>query len=256
MSSQGVSFRHRVLATTMGSIELDETTTLSLADTEGTIMPQSPKKRDQMSVSKQLFFKSLSLFWTVKVCELLCIIYILVMTCFYIRRDAGPLGSVGGLVNPTTGTIIDPNLVELTREGVILVNGDYRLVVAANTFQMVCLVFSRRVLAFSSYPVLVFVYLSKCRALCSFLSNTAFSIYLFQDMHELHVYVGKYIFVDGLIHTWFHFVRWWDQNNLYLLVEHQTGITGNIAVLLVILISLPMMIYKRQIKYETCKMFH
>ncbi len=163
--------------------------------------------------------KACLLFWTVKVCQLLCTIYILVMTFTY----AGTLGSVGGLVNPATGTIIDQNSVELTREGVILVNGDYRPVVAANTFQMVCLAFSR-VSAFSSYPVLVLVYLSKCCALCSFLSNTAFSIYMIQDMHELHVYAGKYIFVDGLIHTWFHFVRWWDQNNLYLLVDHRTGI--------------------------------
>jgi hypothetical protein len=84
---------------------------------------------------------------------------------------------------------------------------------------MVCLVFLR-VLAFSNYPVLVLVYLSsKCQALCSFLSNTAFSINMFRDMHELHIYAGKYIFVDVSIHAWFHFVRWWDQNNLYLLVE-------------------------------------
>ena len=80
----------------------------------------------------------------------------------------------------------------LPEQGVILVNGDYRPVVAANTFQMICLAFSRAS-AFSSYPVLVLVYLSKCRALNSFLSNTAFSIYMFQDMHELHVYAGKYI---------------------------------------------------------------
>ena len=65
--------------------------------------------------------------------------YILVMTFTY----TGTLGNVGGLVNPATGTIIDPNSVELTREGVILINRDYRPVVAANTFQMICLAISR-----------------------------------------------------------------------------------------------------------------
>lgn len=99
---------------------------------------------------------------------------------------AGTFGTVGDLVNPATGTIIDPNSIERTQEGVILVNGDYRPVVAANTFQMTCLAFSRAS-AFSSYPVLILVYLSKCRALASYLSNTAFATYMFQDMHELHI---------------------------------------------------------------------
>jgi len=161
MSSKGVTFRHQA---DKAMEPIDETTIWSADDSES--VPLQRKKAPRLSLGKRLFLKGLSAFWTVKVCQLLCTIYILLMTFTY----AGTLGNVGGLVNPATGTIIDPNSVERTRAGVILINGDYRPVVADNTFQMVCLAFSRAS-AFSSYPVLVLVYLSKCRALASFLSN-------------------------------------------------------------------------------------
>ena len=231
---------------------IDEMTVLSVDDTGAVNVRSAKKAKDRdLSLSNRLFIRSLSAFWTVKVCQLLCTIYILIMTFTY----AGTLGNVGGLVSPLTGTITDPTSVERTREGVILINGDLRPVIAANTFQMICLAFSRSS-AFSSYPVLILVYLSKCRALGSFLSNTAFAIYMFDDMQDLHVYAGKYIFVDGLIHTWFHLVRWADHGNLNLLVDNRTGMTGLVAVISVLLVSLPMMIYRNKVKYEIRKGLH
>ena len=63
-----------------------------------------------------------------------CVIYILVATFSY------PIGSTGlGLKDPETGNIIDTTSAENTANGVIMVNGDYRPVVAEGGWQKFCL---------------------------------------------------------------------------------------------------------------------
>ena len=78
-----------------------------------------------------------------KITQLIFAIYIIVVTFSY-----PPVG----VRNPATGTIIDPNSSENTDNGYIYLNGSYRPVVASNTWQMICLGFSR-MSAFSMYPV-------------------------------------------------------------------------------------------------------
>lgn len=73
--------------------------------------------------------------------------YIVVMSFTY----TGTFGDNGGLVDPNTGWIIDPSSIENTEKGVILVNGDFRAVVAQSNFQMFALAISR-LSAFTMYP--------------------------------------------------------------------------------------------------------
>eukprot|EP00957_Ditylum_brightwellii_P140248 10686110-Ditylum_brightwellii.AAC.1 len=70
--------------------------------------------------------KKIKKFRVIKIAQLLCVIYILVLTF-----SKAPLGLVDG----ETGNIIDVSSPENTDNGVIFVNGDYRAVVAEGTLQ-------------------------------------------------------------------------------------------------------------------------
>lgn len=106
-------------------------------------------------------------FLAVKVAQVLCVVYILVLTFSF-----APIG----LRDRTSGNIIDVGSATNTDNGVILVNGDYRPVVAQGRYELVCLGISR-ISAFSLYPVMVLVYLSKCKATLNYLEKTPISMF-------------------------------------------------------------------------------
>ena len=118
-------------------------------------------------------------FLAVKLTQVLCVAYILILTFSY-----APLG----LRDRTTGNIIDGSSTTNTKNGVILVNGSYRPVVAQGMFEMICLGISR-VSAFSLYPVMVLAFFSKCKATLNYLEKTPISLfmvkskYLFCNVH-------------------------------------------------------------------------
>jgi hypothetical protein len=101
-----------------------------------------------------------------KLCQLLCGAYIVLMSFTFV----GTLGDIGGLVDPDSGWIIDTTSTENTNKGVILINGDFRAIVAQTDFQMIALAISR-LSAFTMYPgmsnmiavksVIVFVHVKK-----------------------------------------------------------------------------------------------
>ena len=107
-------------------------------------------------------------FLAVKAAQAACVAYILILTFSY-----APLG----LRDPATGNIIDVASAENTKNGVILVSGDYRPVVAQGAFEMICLAISR-MSAFSMYPVMVLAYLSKCKATLNYLEKTPLSMFM------------------------------------------------------------------------------
>mmetsp|Transcript_23015 Transcript_23015/g.59033 ORF Transcript_23015/g.59033 Transcript_23015/m.59033 type:complete len:687 (-) Transcript_23015:117-2177(-) len=189
--------------------------------------------------------KSATQFWSVKVAQLLCVIYILVLTF-----SDYPLG----LVNPPTGNIIDFNSEENTANGVIQL-ATLRPVVAETPFQMLCLAISR-MSAFSLYPAMVLVFFSKCKATLNFLESSPVSMGMFKDIHELHIYCGHYIAFDVWVHTLFHLLRWGTHGNISLLWTSQTGITGLVVVLATPLITFPMMYFKKTLRYEIRKALH
>jgi len=190
--------------------------------------------------------KRVVLFWPVKLCQLLCVVYILVLTFF-----EAPLG----IVDPESGDIIDVSSGKNTENGVIFVNGDYRAVVAQGGRQKFCLAMSR-MSAFSMYPVLVLVFLTKCKALHSVFSKTPLSMFLIlNDSHELHIYAGNFIIVDSIVHTYFHIMRWVEQKNVHLLWETRTGLSGLLVIVFIPLIVVPMVFLKR-VSYELRKLLH
>ena len=196
----------------------------------------------------------------------------------------GTFGYAGGFVVPGVGYIIDPDSRERTKAGLILSRGGVgQAIVASNDFQMVCLGITRAS-AFFMYPgmytsiarthpscwvsfphltlpvlrftALVFVFLTKFRATMEFISHTPFSLFSYQDLHELHVYCGWVILIDGLVHTLVHLLRWANQGNLSLVINHFSGISGLVSVICILLVCLPMMAFKQQINYEIRKLLH
>jgi len=187
-------------------------------------------------------------YWKIILAQILCVLYILVMTF-----TPPPLG----ITDPSTHNIIDPNSTTNTIHGVIYVNGALRPIVAIDTYQKICLAISR-MSAFSMYPMLVIVFITKMRALQSFFSRTMYSMYfgMIEEGHGYHVFAGRYIAFDVWIHTIFHILRWISQGNISLLVTSVTGITGIITITLTPLIAFPMMFCRKSIRYEIRKGLH
>lgn len=188
-----------------------------------------------------------------KVVSIMSAIYIAVMSYAYV----GTFGSYGGFVDPIVGFVIDPNSAERTDLGVVLTKGTERAIVATNEFQMICLGVTRAS-AFFMYPALIFIFTTKCRATMEFIQHTPFSLFTYQDLHELHIYCGWVIFVDGILHTAFHIARWSDQGNMYLLYEHFSGISGIFIFTSLLCICVPMAIepVRKKMGYELRKYLH
>ncbi|KAL7529340.1 hypothetical protein ACHAXR_006228, partial [Thalassiosira sp. AJA248-18] len=180
--------------------------------------------------------------------QMACIIYILVLTF-----SVPPIG----IRDPVSGNVIDQNSIQNTSDGVIYVNGAYQPIVAIGTFQKLCLAISR-MSAFSMYPMLVAVFITKMKAIQTFLSNTPLSMYLgiVKEHHDFHVMAGSYIAFNVWIHTAFHLMRWLSQGNIRLLWTSAAGISGLIAVIATPLIALPMIYCKKTLRYELRKGLH
>lgn len=101
------------------------------------------------------------------------------------------------------------------------------------------------------------VFVSKLRLTTNFLSHTYLGqLFLATDLHDIHIYCGHYILIDGTIHTIFHSLRWAAQGNLYLMFQNQSGVSGVIVIVSTLLICLPMMYGKRNVAYEIRKATH
>ena len=189
------------------------------------------RSANQRSKTVSICMQYLPTFWSVKLAQLLCVVYIVVLTFSY-----APIG----LRDPSSGNIIDVGSETNTENGVILINGavstrfmfictyhictylnliliittfslnilqlQYRPVVAIGAGQLFCLAMSR-MSAFSLYPPMILVFLTKCKACIDRLNKTPFSMHMTKDNHELHTYCGRYIAFDVWIHTFFHLLR-------------------------------------------------
>eukprot|EP00873_Tetraselmis_striata_P033036 jgi/Tetstr1/453300/TSEL_040292.t1 len=185
-------------------------------------------------------------FWQLKLAQLLCGVFGLVVSF-----SPPPLG----LLDTSTHTIIDPLHPTYTERGLITTpTGDLRPVVARTALELASLAVSRAS-AFSIFPVLVFVFFSKCKALGAALDRTPIGMFTFNDCHAVHAYCGQYIAFDVWLHMSFHLVRWGSGGLLSLLWTTTCGATGLVAVACVALIAFPMM-YFRNLKYERRKLLH
>jgi hypothetical protein len=227
---------------------LSRTTTTTTTTTTRHRPPKAPSCRDGDDCNRRArlwYRRSVQPFWKVTAAQILCAAYILILTF-----SKPPVG----MRDPITNDIIDTNSVENTNMGVIYVKGSYRPVVAVGNWQKTCLAISRAS-AFSMYPVLVVVFVTKMKATQCFLSRTPLSMYLTiaNQAHEHHAHAGAYLAFDVWVHTLFHVLRWSSQGNSSLLWTSAAGLSGLIAVIATPLIAFPMMYYRNSLSYEVRK---
>ena len=115
-----------------------------------------------------------------------------------------------------------------------------------------------RISAFTLYPPIFLIFMTKCKATINFLMRTPLSMFMVNDQHEFHSYCGKYIAYDVWIHTLFHLLRWGFQGNIDLLWTNPTGLSGLIVILACPLITFPMYIesLRQRLNYEIRKCMH
>ncbi|KAL7487526.1 hypothetical protein ACHAW6_013122 [Cyclotella cf. meneghiniana] len=175
-----------------------------------------------------------------------------VQSCFF---STAPLGE---------WRIIDVWNPENTAAGVIQLNGDpngqKRAVVAKNRACLIFLAISR-ISAFTLYPPMFLIFMTKCKATINFLMRSPLSLFMTDDQHEFHSFCGKfskYIAFDVWVHTLFHLLRWGTQGNIDLLWTNATGLSGLIVILVCPLITFPMFIpqLRLSMSYEVRKSMH
>jgi hypothetical protein len=184
-------------------------------------------------------------FWKLLAAQFLCIAYILMFTF-----SAPPVG----IRDPVTNDIINANSAENTENGVILVNGSYRPVVALGNWQKFCLLVLR-LSGFTMYPMLVVIFVTKMKAMQCFLCRTPLSMYLgiLNQLHLHHAQAEAYPTYNVWVHTAFHLLRWASQGNLCLLCKSAAGLSGLIAVTAMPLVAFPMMYHKDRLSYKVRK---
>uniref|UniRef100_A0A7S2V7M5 FAD-binding 8 domain-containing protein n=1 Tax=Fibrocapsa japonica TaxID=94617 RepID=A0A7S2V7M5_9STRA len=127
-----------------------------------------------------------------------------------------------------------------------------------NSVEFLCVILSKTS-AFAMYVPMISVFLTKCKALVNFARLTPFHLWLSMDSfdeHSFHVFCGKMISFSSTIHTVFHIIRWGLQRNLGLLISERTGVTGMFAVLFLMMVLLPMTLFRTSMDYEVRKMLH
>ena len=109
------------------------------------------------------------------------------------------------------------------------------------------------------YPTLIFVFLTKCNGLRSYLDRSFLAIHVpFHDLHSLHLYSGTVIAWLSVLHAGVHVLRWWLSSCLHFLYSHPTGRSGALALLILPFIVLPMVCgpLRKRMTFEARKGMH
>ena len=170
-------------------------------DDDDNLVMHPPKQRSNRSWCFRQYSKSIR-FKGLKMAQLMCAVYILLMTFRYYPN---------GLIDPSAPfgqwRIVDVWNPENTEAGVIQLEGDQlgpkRAVVAKDRISLICLAISR-ISAFTMYPCIFLAFMTKCKATINFLMTTPLSLYMVHDQHELHSFCGKFLAIDIWVHTLFH----------------------------------------------------
>lgn len=157
---------------------------------------------------------------------------------------------------PGTMKIVDAD-DKLSEAGFVFVNGSFRPIVANNPLEWIFLAIARGT-AFAIYPDIFVIFISKCRATLTLFARIPYGMYLFQDMHDVHAYCGRFIANMVAVHTLFHLLRWGIAGNINLLIDSAAGVTGLIATIVTPLITVMMMVepVRRRIQFEIRKAIH
>ena len=130
---------------------------------------------------------------------------------------------------------------------------------ALTLFEMVCLANSR-LTAYVCYPLYLLLCLTMTRNLLAWMQHTVLVEYipLPTSAHHLHMWAGTWVGVLLMWHGLWHLIRWGVQDNLRFLVDHPTGITGLICLILLPIIVWPMRLesIRKRMSFEVRKRLH
>lgn len=133
------------------------------------------------------------------------------------------------------------------------------LTVCAEEWYTILLLGISRTTAYTVYPLMMLLFLSKANHLRSILQRSYYSIYFpFFHMHDLHARGGIIVGYCVVLHAVAHISRWASRGEIQFLVQSQTGVSGLICVLLTPLITLPMAWerLRKRIPWEVRKALH
>ena len=180
---------------------------------------------------------------------LLCIIYCLVTTLA--PRPHGAWDSSENIVASGVGTGCKDGLRSCICP---------REAICAESILDIAFLIIARLTIYTVYPYIMFMFLSKANFLIAHLQTKVFDVYLnFAKMHEIHVLGGKLVEAATWIHVLFHLLRWALKGQIVpLLFNHQTGLTGFVAVIILPMITWPMKYekLKKRLSFETRKGLH
>jgi hypothetical protein len=134
-----------------------------------------------------------------------------------------------------------------------------RTTVCATNLVSLILLTIARCSAIFDYPLYMMMFFSKCHNLNNILRRTILREFIdFGDMHHIHSIFGVVIGIETMSHSIFHTLRWSINNELHLLWDTATGITGIIACTATVAIVWPMCIpaLKRRMSFEARKCLH
>ena len=134
-----------------------------------------------------------------------------------------------------------------------------RTTVCATNLVSLILLTIARCSAFFDYPLYMMMFFSKCHNLNNILRRTILREFIdFGDMHHIHSIFGVVIGIETMSHSFFHILRWSINNEVHLLGDTATGITGIFACTATVAIVWPMCIpaLKRRISFEARKCLH
>lgn len=110
-----------------------------------------------------------------------------------------------------------------------------------------------RFTAFAMYVSMFLTFLSKCHATMHFLSATYVAyLYPMEYLHTAHKSNGFAFCAFAALHTLGHLIRWGMRNEMHLLVQTAPGLSGLVAMLLMLLVVVPMATpaIKKRVSFE------
>ncbi len=129
---------------------------------------------------------------------------------------------------------------------------------ATDTLSMILLALARCT-AFFDYPLYMMMFLTKAHNLNNVCRRTVLREFIdFGDMHRVHAIFGTVVGIETMSHSFFHLLRWGLNNDIRLLWQSNSGITGLIAASCTPLMVWPMVIpaIKERVRYEVRKGLH
>lgn len=183
-----------------------------------------------------------NMYWSVGLCMIFCCFYVIIKV--FTPIPMGLLSTECELCQHESS----PKYCICIRETIM----------ASTWIELFCIANSR-ITAYLLYPLYILLNLTMARNLRSKLQHTIIVEYIpLTKAHHLHKWCGTIVGVGIIWHSIWHIIRWSIQGNLYLLLNHRTGITGLFGFIITFFLVWPMRLnaLKQSISFEIRKRIH